>query len=96
MKVAIRSIDNLEASGSRYSARMEADIEFYDESLVAKEIGVETCVEAFSETDVYTALGGWVSAKEYYADEIEAATEEAIETRLAELAKESETVGGGL
>ena len=68
-------------SHSRY---FEVDLDFEDEQEVVRNIGIETCVEAFDENDIYAELGGWDSAKEFYADAIADSIDEEVENRLEE------------
>lgn len=87
-------IDSIEISGVNRWGRMEAEIEFNENSEVIQEFGVKECLEAIDSDDWLNEIG-WDKAKAYFTDEIQEIIDgdtkakdeeiEALTARIAEL-----------
>ncbi len=86
-------IDSIEISGVNRWNRMEAEIEFNENSEVIQEFGVKECLEAIDSDDWLNEIG-WDKVKAYFTDEIQEiidaetkAKDEEIESLTATIAE---------
>lgn len=72
-------IDSIEINGTDRNGHIEADVEFYDVGQVIEDLGMKDAIEQHGEEEILNEIG-WAKVKEYFADEIQEAIDEAKES----------------